>query len=342
MNWNLGFTSSCYMSEVNEASWLDRNGIEIISGSVKREATDLRDSAEVTLTYYDGKERWVRIYMDTSQNGESGHVPLFTGLATSPGRDINGHLTTNRVSCYSVLKPCADVMLQRGWYAPTDITAGAILRGLLAYTPAPFRIDGEMPSLSQSVVAEDDETALTMVDKILKAVNSNGATWRLRLNGDGSIVIEQVSSKPVAIYSTNLADSIEPEITVERDWYSLPNVLRAVSDDLVAIARDDSIDSPLSVQNRGREIWAQEDNVDLNENESIGDYAIRRLKELQSIAETISYKRRFNPDIFVGDLVSLHYPECEIDGDYKVSTQNITLEHGAETTEEVNQGVIGE
>lgn len=344
MDWTKGFTASYYIAEVDPESWRDIGFMDIIGGSVKHEATDLRDSASLTMKKYDGKERWLRIYLDASQNGASEHVPLFTGLATSPGRDYNGDYETSRVELYSTLKPCSDILLQRGWYAPTGISAGVIIENLLANTPAPHHINGVIPELSQSIIAEDDETALTMIDKILKAVNSgqgeDAVIWRMSIDGDGTIEIEEVSNDPVISFNRNDADAIEPEVSVESDWYSLPNVFRAVSDDLVAVARDERVDSPLSIENRGREIWSQEDNIDLNENESITDYAVRRLKELQEVAEKVSYKRRFNPEIKVGDRVFLNYPELKLSDNYIVSTQEINLGNGAETTEEVNNGYV--
>ena len=128
---------------------------------------------------------------------------------------------------------------------------------------------------------------------------------------------------------------IEPSIAVEYDWYSCPNVFRAVQDDLSAVARDDDPDSPLSTVSRGREIWAEETSCDFNTGESIAEYAVRRLKELQSIAVTASYERRYHPDVLAGDVIRLRYPAQGLDGLYKVTSQSIELGYGAKTSEEV-------
>ena len=334
MNWNDGFTASFYAVTININTWREEETIPIIEGSVRRESSDLLESAEVTCSEYDGAERYVRIYMDTKQSGASDHVPVFTGLATSPGRDIDGSRETNRLECYSVLKPCQDVLLDRGYYIPAALPLGNTFRKLCSYTPAPIEIDGDLPALNNAIIAEDEETALSMLWKVIKAVQ-----WSLRIDGDGTIRVAPATNDVAASFDSLENDSIEPEVNVSRDWYSLPNVFRAISEDLTAVARDDDPESPLSTVNRGREIWDQEESVDLGDGESIGAYAIRRLKELQNAAATVSYKRRFHPDIRPGDVVRLHYPEQEIDGRFVVNSQSITLGPGAPTSEEVrNEG----
>ena len=331
MNWNLGFSSTYYISTVDRITWKDIERIEITEGSISRVETELRCSASVTCVDFDqSKERWVRIWLDAGQNDETVHVPLFTGLTSSPNKRINGELVTNQVECYSVLKPCEDVLLKRGWYAPSGVNAGIIIKQLLQVTPAPVAIEENAPSLQEAIVAEDGESNLTMIDKILTAIN-----WRLRILGDGTIEVVPKAAEYTAIYDPLENDSIEPEIEVIYDWYSCPNVLRAVSDGVSGEARDDSDDSNLSVQNRGREVWMQETSCELKLGETVDDYARRRLKEAQKVALTASYNRRFNPNLFVTDLVRLHYPRQELVGDFYITSQEITLQYGARTTEEV-------
>ena len=330
MDWNEGFTASYYAVEINPNTWQESGVIEIIDGNIKRERSDLLESADFTTREYDGAERFIRLYLDTKQNGASEHTALFTGLTSSPVRDINGRVETSRVDCFSVLKPCQDVLLQRGYYVPASLPLNNVFRKLASYTPAPKEIEGELPALSSAIIAEEDETALTMMWKIIKAVD-----WRMRVTGEGTIEVAPPTGQAVATFDAIENDAIEPEINVTRDWYACPNVFRAVSEDLTAVARDDSQESPLSTINRGREIWAQESSIELGDNESIGSYAQRRLRELQNYSTKVSYNRRYNPGVLPGDLVNLHYPEQDIDGPFTVSSQSITLGHGARTQEEV-------
>ena len=275
-------------------------------------------------------EQWIRVYLDAKQNGTITHVPLFTGLATSPKKDLEGRFITTPLECYSVLKPCQDVLLQRGWYAPAEISCGNILKNLLSVTPAGVEIGDNIPSLTRAIIAEDGESNLSMVEKILNSIN-----WRMRLSGDGTIYIEPKPSSVSVAFDALENDSIETNVSMERDMFSCPNVFSAISDDLSAIARDDNPNSIVSTVSRGREIWMEETDCDLADNESVADYALRRLKEEQQIATSVSYDRRFFPDIEIGDLIRMHYPEQGIDGIFQVSSQSISLGYGCKTSEEV-------
>lgn len=332
MKWEEGFTASFYAATIDSNTWRENGTLQITEGSIKRERGELMESADFTVQDYDGEERFVRLYLDANQRGASEHVPLFTGLATSPGRDIEGRTETNRIECFSVLKPCADVLLDRGYYIPAALPLNNTLRKLCSYTPADLEIDGDLPALNTAIIAEDEETALSMIWKLIKAVG-----WTLRIDGTGRIQVAPPTDEIAATFDALDNDAIEPQVDVKRDWYSLPNVFRAIAEELVAVARDDDPRSPLSTVNRGREIWAQEENVDLGDGESIGEYAIRRLHELQNAAATISYTRRYNPDVRPGDTVRLHYPAQKIDGRFTVTTQSVQLGPGAPTSEEVQE-----
>ena len=326
MDWNKGFSASYYGEYVDPISWRDTGRFEIVNGSVSMSDSELIAAADIEVSRWQDQERWIRVYLDARQGQTAEHVPVFTGLATSPKKDINGTRESYKLECYSVLKPAADVLLERGWYAPAGIS-GAVLVEKLLGGYAPIVSAENAPALTNAVVAEDGETKLSMAHKILKAIN-----WRIRLYGDGLISIVPQATEAEATYDS-INDAIEPSVAYESDWYSCPNVFRAISDDLSAIARDDSPESPLSTVQRGREIWLEESNCDLADDENIAEYALRRLKEEQQSAVNVSYDRRYNPDITVGDLVRLRYPA--ISGTFKVVSQKTDLSYGARTSEEV-------
>ena len=330
MDWGKGFTASYYAYIVDAKTWRETELLQITDGSISRTDSGLRDSADITCINYSDREQYVRLYLDVQQGGASEHVPIFTGLTSAPSKDIDGVLETNKIECYSVLKPAEDVLLQRGYYVPAEVDGGRIIKELLTVTPAPVEIIGEPPALQTSVIAEDGENHLTMVDKVLEAIN-----WRMRILGNGTIQIVPQAEETERTFDPLTADVIEPTLTITRDWYECPNVLRAVSNDLVAVVRDDSDDSPLSTVNRGREVWKEESNVSLNTGESISEYALRRLKELQLIETTASYTRRYDPGVLVSDHVRLNYPRQGLNGVYEITSQKIDLGYGCATDEEV-------
>lgn len=332
MEWSKGYTASNYMTQVDPTTWRDIGVIQLTGGSIKRERTGLRESADVGCRHYEGGiERWVRIYMDCKQDGKDAHIPLFTGLASSPKTDMEGKRIKTPLACYSVLKPADDIILRRGWYAPAGISGADTIRRLLTVTPAPVVVDDGAPALESPIIAEDDETNLSMIEKILTAIN-----WRIRIEGDGTIHVCPQASGPVVTFDPVYNDMIETSISITEDWYSCPNVYMAVSGDMTGIARDDSADSPLSTLSRGREVWKMESSAKLADNESIAEYAMRQLKEAQKVKKAASYTRRYLPDVIPGDVVMLHYPEQDLDGLFTVTSQSISLGYSAETSEQVS------
>ena len=331
MNFANGYTSKYYLEIVDEESWRGESRIDITGGKIQRTDDGLRGSADIDCQESIG-ERYVRVILDARQGDGGDTVALFTGLSSQPEAEWEGISVSRGLVCYSVLKAADDVQLQRGWYAPAGINGGAVIKNLLSVIPAPVEIVGITPPLETSIVAEDDETRLSMVDKILNAIG-----WRMRILGDGTIQILPYSDDAVRRFSELENDSIEPKLKITDDWFSCPNVFQAIADDLTAIVRDDDPYSTLSTVSRGREIWMTETDCDLNEDESIGEYARRMLKQEQARAFSVEYDRRYDPDIYVGDVIDLSYPHQNVVGKYRVDSQSISLGYNATTSEEVHR-----
>lgn len=335
MDWNKGFTARYYASFIDPITWRDVERFEITGGSIKRSNSGLICSADINVTdYQQDTERYVRLWLDARQSGSAEHVPLFTGLATAPERDINGRLFSHSLTCYSVLKAAEDIHLPLGYYAPAGANGAQLVKELLSDAiPSDYvTIIGTSPLLSQYIIAEDNENHLTMSERILTALG-----WRLRVLGNGEIQICDKATEISASFDPLENDSIEPKLKAVNDWYSCPNVFRAVMDDLSAVARDDSADSPLSTVTRGREVWMTERDCELGNHETLAEYAQRRLQEEQRHYLAVQYDRRFHPEVFPSDLVRLHYPAQGLDGVFYVSSQSITVGYGARTGEEVIQ-----
>ena len=337
MNWTRGISASYYLATINPETWFDEESIKITGGSIKKTVSGLRESATVHTVGkwpYSG-EKWIRLYMIARQGAGSERVPLFTGLAISSSSQ-KGNLVNTTIECYSVLSVIDDVLLPRGWYAPVGTNAVMLVRDLLSETTkAPVEIETveEYPRIeNEAIVADGGETYLSMIEKILAAIE-----WRIKIGGDGKIYILQMAKSESLTFDSLVNSVIDTnnEISIECDWKSCPNVFRAVLNDGYAIARDESDDSPFSIQNRGREIWAEEQNVALSDTETLSDYAIRRLNELQQISVSTSYERRFVPDIYPSDIIRLNYPAQGLSGNYLIASQDIELNYGASVTEEV-------
>lgn len=332
MDWEKGYVSRTYARVVDPISWRDTDEeIQLVSGKVSRGDGDLIESADLACREFDRtSEKWIRIYFDTRQSDISAHTPIFTGLASSPKVEYDGVVSEYPVECYSVLKPAYDIPLQRGWYAIAGQNGAEVARDLLKIV-APVIIDGTSPNLSQNIIAEKNESRLSMAWKILTAIN-----WRIRIQGDGTIVICPKATAISVVFDPTDYDAIEPQVSVTDDWFSCPNVYMAVAGNLTAIARDDDPDSMLSTVTRGREVWKTDSSVKLGNQEGIDEYVVRRLKEEQRRYIIGKYTRRYRPDLVVGDIVALRYPRQELDGAYKIDSQDITLGYSANTSEEVS------
>lgn len=329
MIWSEGYTARFYMTTVDPATWQDVDRYEIRSGSITKVGTNLCESARLDLVDVPpGIESWIRIYLTATKMGGGARAPLFTGLLSCPGSDWIGQRCAKEAECYSVLKPAEDILLEKGWYVPAGAVGANVIAELLSGA-APIRVVGTSPELSNYLIAEDGESKLSMAHKVLQSIG-----WRLRITGAGEIQILPKASEPSAIYDSAGKDVIEPSVSDERDLFSVPNCFRATREDLVAIAKDEAEDSPFSINNRGREVWKEESDCALASGETIAEYALRRLRELQAPARIISYTKRFDPDTVPGDIVKIHYPKQKIDADFRIVSQTITLGHGARTEEE--------
>lgn len=330
MDWEKGYSARYQLYRIDPKSWRDVERLELISGDIDLSSDGLLASMSLEAPALPtDREVWLRVYLDARQSGsEPERVALFTGLTGAPEVKYDHGSPTYSADLYSVLKPAQDVLLQRGWYAPAGLPGGIIARNLLEGY-APITIADDAPVLQSAIVAEDSETRLSMAEKVVSAMG-----WRIRLTGSGRIVIEPKPTAAAATFDATAFDVIETDVTVSRDWMSAPNVVRATVGDTVAVARDDSGASPLSVKSRGREVWQESDDVSLSGTESLSEYAARALEEAQATAEKISYSRRFVPGVGIGDIVRISYPEQGIKGRYRITSQGITLGYAAKTAEE--------
>ena len=329
INYNNGISATYYAARVNPQTWADAGEVPIISGSISKNASsEIIESADITISSDIGAEEWLRVYMVAEQEGTKERIPLFTGIASSPSRDIKGNTETRKLDCYSVLKVAADILLPLGWFAPAHTNGGELIRILLADLPCPVELDEGSPEIISSFVAGNNDSKLSVAKEIADAIN-----WQIKVNGDGSV---RICPKPLTISGTfdNIEnDIIETDVTDSRDIFSVPNVLRVTLGGSAATARDDDPESIYSTVNRGREVWMKED-AKLAAGESLGEFAARRLKELQNPSRKLSYTRRFQPDVDVNDLVSIVYPKQSIGDVFRVQTQTIDLSHGAKVKEE--------
>ena len=330
MNWDKGFSARYTYAVVDPASWRDRETYDLTGGSITKTEDGLMESGNIKLTDIPGTgEAWIRIYLNATQDGSGSKEAVFTGLLQCPAVDWEGMRDTYSADLYSVLKPASDILLPMGWYAPAGVNGALLAASLFKCGPAPVECEAGAPALTNALIAEKNETRHTMARKIVNAIG-----WRLRIAGDGIISIIPKATEQVTVLDPHSNDIVELKVSDEMDWYACPNVMRVFSGNQTAVARDDDINSPYSTINRGREIWMEDTQASIGNNESIEQYAIRRLREEQNPTRKIRYARRYLPDVYPGDLVGIHYPMQKIDGRFCVTSQKIELGYNTRTSEE--------
>lgn len=335
MDWKSGYSAQYELFIVDPVSWMDAGSIRFTGGSVLRKESDLIESADLKMTER-VRESWVRVYLKARQTGSAARVPVFTGLATTPERDLDGYRNEYPTQCSSVLLPAQDTLTPRGYYIPAGAPAAQVAAELLSVGPAPVEYDENCPELLEAIITEDSDTNLSLAQKVIDAIG-----WRIRIYGDGRIRICPAATEPAVKFDPFDNDSIEPKVTDSDDWYECPNCLRIVSGDTSIEIKDEDPDSMLSIASRKAsrggtgEIWKQENVSSIGANESLAEYGLRKLKEAQEHARQVEYYRRFRPDLYVGDIVTLHYPGVGIDGNFRITSQSLTLSHAMRTQEKV-------
>lgn len=331
LDWSKGFSTMYYGYIVDKNSWYDERRFEITTGTVNISDDDLIQSATLTTSeHLSDSEKWIRIYIDAKQDGGSYHGALFTGLISSPSITIEGVQIGNEIECHSVLKPASDILLPRGWYVAQGSNGPEAVKKLLSVSPAPITLDSTGPNLASTLVAEDGETNLSMARKILDAIK-----WEVFIAGDGRMTLR--SSKkysrndiPVVSFDSMDYDCLEPSVRIAYDWFNVPNVFRAIDGTATAIARNEE-----DIEFRGREIWREESNCTLNDDETLDMYAKRRLIEERNIEYEVSYTRRYEPSVQLNDKIMLNYPAQNLVGYFRVKSQSISLGHNGTVSEVV-------
>jgi hypothetical protein len=336
INWSRGVVARYYATIVDPKTWKNVSEVNIIGGSIKYSSSGERASADIDCRSFDhDNEYWVRIYLEARQGSDAELIPLFTGVASVPDISYHGRTESSKLQCYSALSIADKIYLPLGWYVRKDSNGANIIRDLLKDSvPSPIVIDDipndePQPIIDQNIIAENSETVLSMVDRILNIIK-----WRLILDGDGTIHIAPYSDSIIATFDYRENDIFEMDVSISNNWYDVPNVYRAVGSGISSIARDEDPNSRFSIPNRGREIWVSEDNCVLASGEKIGDYAIRKLKEAQNIYKTLDYNRRFDPNVRVTDIVRINYLEQNISGLFMVKSQSLSIGYGGTVSEQ--------
>lgn len=330
MDWNQGYAASWRLYSVNQSTWGDADEVSyLVSASITRDCdSSLIEDATISVDQ-DVCDGYLRLVLEASNETGPARSVIGTFLVTSPKKSIKGEQITTELECYSVLKPASDKLLTRGWYFPKggDPIAGAceLLEDVLKCPVDPVESD---IATSEAIVAEDGETILSMVEYLLEDTD-----YVIDISEYGRVTIKKKPTISQINFDTWSNDVIMPEITDESDIFDIPNVLR-VSDGNgnYETIRNTDDESSTSINAIGWEKWADEQ-ISLNDEETLLSKGAERLEELSKIVRKISYTREYNPSVRLNDLVTYYLARQNIIGVFRITSQSISIGNGATVDE---------
>lgn len=341
INWTESMNQSFEYYEVDPNTWKDIKLLQTVkSCSINRESTSSTlGSASLDVTDMIG-EAYIRIYLVANQNGLIEKVPLGMFLVQTPTSSFDGKSKSVSMDAYTPLLELSENPTPLGY---------ALLKGenILNQAYLIIRNNCRAPvietvfekNLEGDFVANISDTWLTYVKDLIKLAN-----YTLNLDEIGKIIFEPDKKvdelQPVWNFNDDNSSILLPEISLKHDLYGIPNVVEVVTmvnnEVYVARVENKNINSPTSIQNRGREITHRETSPSfsgLPTKDMVDEYAEKLLKTLSSVEYEINYSHGYCP-VRVGDCVRLNYKLAGIiDVKAKVTSQNIKCDTGCTVSE---------
>lgn len=326
---------------VDPGTWRDIKKIDcVLSSTITRDSTlDTLGSASITVSDSIG-ECYIRIYLVIIQNGIREKHALGTFLVQSPSYSFDGKIKNITLDAYTPLLELKENPTPLGYSVLKDENILDIsYRIVREQVRAPVIKTDKDKVLNSNFVANLDDTWITFIKDLLA-----NAEHSLALDDVGRILFvpvqDTMSLQPIWTYNDSNSSILYPSLTVDRDLYGIPNVVEVIYSDgteyYYGKAMNNDPSSPISIQNRGREITYRESNPSLLGNPSqdrIQEYAEMLLKEKSSLEYTVTYTHGYCP-VRIGDCVRLNYSRAGINGvKAKVISQNIKCESGCPVTE---------
>ena len=326
---------------VDPGTWKDDKKLDNVkSCTISRDlGTETLGSATIEVTESVG-ECYIRVYMLAIQNGVTEKIPLGTFLVQTPSSSFNGKVRNVTMDAYTPLLELKENTTELGYsLLKGDNTMEKAYMIAREKMRAPVVQTESSHTLFSDFVANANDTWLTFLSDLIA-----NAKFHFDLDELGRVLFapkqEMDSLQPVWTYNDDNSSILLPNITMDHDYYGIPNVVEVVysSDKEIYYGKavNDDINSPLSIQNRGRtirKIVTNPDGLGNPTNNQIQEYAEQLLKELSTVEYTISYTHGYCP-VRLGDCVRLNYTRAGITNvKAKVISQSIKCEPGCQVSE---------
>lgn len=335
-DWTKSMEQTFEYYEVDPATWKDKKRLtNITTSSITRDmSVDTLGSANISIINMVG-ECYIRIYLVTNQNGLTEKHPLGTYLAQTPQSSFDGKNNTVSMDAYTPLIELKEKPIPLGF---TILKEENILDNAYLLTNdgcrCPVVKTTSDKTLTENFVANYDDKYITYIKDLLSL-----GKYQFDVDEMGRVLFRPIQKtealQPVYTFDDSNSSILYPELTLKHDIYGIPNVVEiyyTINGHLLySIAKNEDVDSPTSIPNRGREIIHRITDPGLSgipTQEQIDEYAKDVLKEMSSVDYTITFTHGYYP-CRPGDCIRLNYKKAGLqDVKAKIISQNITCNSG--------------
>lgn len=318
-DWSKSMKQTFEYYKVDPITWHDDKPLSnIIESRIERDSgAETLGSATLTTSELIG-ECYIRIYLITIQNGIKEKFPLGTFLIQTPSYSFDGKIKNVSVDAYTPLIELKEKQPPIGFFIPRERNVlDESYKLMIDNLRAPVVKTSSTEVVPYDFVSDVNDTWMTYIKDLLSLSN-----YYMDLDPMGNILFEpkrlKGALKPIWVYNDDNSSILYPSISLEKDLYGIPNVIEVIysTDEYYFYKRIENREesSPVSIQNRGREIIHRVTNPEIegipNKNK-IERYAERLLEELSSLEYTVTYTHGYCPTK-VGDCVLLNYKHAGI------------------------------
>lgn len=336
---------------VDPGTWKETRLLDTVkSCSITRDSeAETLGSATIDLTESLG-ECYIRVYLVTVQNGVKEKFALGTFLLQTPSSTFNGKVRDVSVDAYTPLLELKENPPPLGYSVLKDANVMSTAYLLCRENArAPVVETSCTDTLYYNFIANTSDTWLTFIKDLI-----SNAKYGFDLDEMGRILFapkqDTASMQPVWTYTDDNSSILYPELTMDHDLYKVPNAVEVIytngfyneetqTTEYSLKVTNDDVNSPTSIQNRGREIKHREVNPNIAGEGKVvtkavvENYATTLLRSLSSIEYTVTYTHGYCP-VRVGDCIRLNYERAGlVNVKAKVISQNIRCTPGCPVTE---------
>lgn len=351
-DWSASMQQTFEYYEVDPATWKDTKLLtNVKSCTITRDVeAETLGSASIAVTDSVG-ECYIRVYLVTIQNGVKERHPLGTFLVQTPSSSYDGKVRTVTMDAYTPLLELKEKQPPIGYFIPKDENVMDISYRLTRENVRAPVVKPQHETVNHyDFVADTNDSWLSylsdfMANQLYNTDNKAKVTsYRYDIDELGNIMFSPVQDikamQPVWTYDDSNSSILYPELTMDHDLYGIPNVVEVIystnNKTIYKRVENNNENSPVSIQNRGREIPYRVVNPDMvgePTEDHIQEYAEQLLDALSSPEYTITYKHGYCP-VRLNDGVRLNYSKGGLTNiKAKVISQNISCVPGCPVTE---------